>query len=307
MTASHGVAVFDGLSIDQLGTGYTFTDQQRPFASVTTDTFDIIANPTPGSGTFYPVPTDASLRSAIATADSNGDASNTIVLEAATYVLTDTTAGQIVIQNSSSLPSKTLTIVGQGDGANGTIIQPGTSAWQDRIFEVVGTTGSDISVVFQDLAIEGGNATDGGILGGTAALGGGLLIDGGTVSLTHVAVQGDQADGAAGAAARGGKGAGAGHGGAGKPAPRRRHLPGGRDADPQGLHDQPRPGRGRGRRLGWGGGADGRPDQGLGRRQGRHGGLGVGRRPLRGRRHGQGVRRHDLGERGRRRRGRPGR
>ena len=107
------------------------------------------------------MPTDASLRNAIETADSNGDASNTIILEAATYVLTDTTAGQIVIQNGSSLPGKTLTIVGQGDGAGGTIIQPGTSAWQDRIFEVVGTTGSDISVVFQDLAIEGGTRRTG--------------------------------------------------------------------------------------------------------------------------------------------------
>ena len=95
-----------------------------------------------------------------------------------------------MIQNTSSLPNKTLTIVGQGDGASGTIIQPGTSPWQDRIFEVVATTGSNISVVFQDLAIAGGNATNGGILGGTAALGGGLLIDGGTVSMTRVAVQG---------------------------------------------------------------------------------------------------------------------
>ena len=219
VTASHGVAVFDGLSIDQLGTGYTFTIGSKPFASVTTDPFDIIADPHPGSGTFYPVPTDASLRAAIAAADSNGDASNTIVLEATTYVLTDTTAGQIVIQNGSSLASKTLTIVGQGDGAGGTIIQPGTSAWQDRIFEVVGTTGSDISVVFQDLAIAGGNATNGGVLGGAAALGGGLLIDGGTVSMTRVAVKGNAADGAAGAAgAAGGKAQAPGDGGAGKPA-----------------------------------------------------------------------------------------
>ena len=219
VTASHGVAVFDGLSISQIGTGYTFRISSGSFSSVTTNPFAIIANPNPGSGTFYPAPTDASLRDAIATADSNSDASNTIILEAGTYVLTNTTLGQIVIQNSTSLPSKTLTIVGQGDGANSTIIQPGTSAWQDRIFEVVGTTGSNISVVFQDLAIAGGIATNGGILGGTAALGGGLLIDGGTVSLTHVAVQGDQADGAAGAAGgAGGKGQAPGDGGAGKPA-----------------------------------------------------------------------------------------
>ncbi len=62
VTASHGEAVFDGLSIDQLGSGYTFTIGSSKFASITTDPFAIIANPTPGSGTFYPVPTDASLR-----------------------------------------------------------------------------------------------------------------------------------------------------------------------------------------------------------------------------------------------------
>ncbi len=217
VTASHGVAVFDDLSISQLGTGYTFKISTGKFSSVTTTPFAIIANPTPNSGTFYPVPTDASLRNAIATADSNGYASNTIVLSATTYVLTNTTAGQIVIQNTSGLSNKTLTIAGQGDAAGGTIIQPGTSPWQDRDFEVLGTTGSKISVVFQDLAIAGGDATGGGVLGGKAALGGGLLIDGGTVEMTKVAVRNNQAKGADGATgAAGGKGQAPGAGGDGQ-------------------------------------------------------------------------------------------
>ena len=240
VTASQGEAVFDDLSISQLGTGYTLTMGTAKFPSVSTDQFDIIANPTPGSGTFYPVPTDASLRQVIATADSNGDASNTIVLAATTYVLTNTSLGQIVIQNSSSLPGKTLTFVGQGDGDDGTIIQPGVTSWQDRIFEVVGTTTAGMTVVFQDLAIAGGNATNGGTLGGDAALGGGLLIDGGTVSLTDAAVRSDQAHGAAGAAgAAGGKGVAPGDRRRRQAGPRRRHLPGRWDPDPQGLDDRP--------------------------------------------------------------------
>ncbi len=211
VTASHGQAVFDDLTLNKLGTGYTFKITDTDFPSVTTDAFNVIANPTPGSGTFYPVPTDASLRGAIGAAESNGDASNTIVLSTATYVLTNTSLGQIVIQNNSSLPNKTLTIVGQGETS--TIIEPGLALWSDRIFEVVGTSQANVTVVFQDLAIEGGNATGGGILGGKAALGGGLLIDGGTVEMTHVALTKNRAQGvagASGAAAKSGHAAGSG-------------------------------------------------------------------------------------------------
>ena len=111
---------------------------------------------------------------------SNGDASNTIILSTATYVLTDTTAGQIVIQNSSSLAAKTLTIVGQGETSS--IIEPGTyPSWTTGSSRSSGRARRTMTVVFQGLTIEGGNATGGGILGGNAALGGGLLIDGGTV------------------------------------------------------------------------------------------------------------------------------
>ena len=80
--------------------------------------------PDPRLGDVLPGPDRRQPAAAIAAADSNGDASNTIVLSASTYVLTDTTPGQIVIQNSSSLAGKTLTIVGQGEGRR-TIIQPG--------------------------------------------------------------------------------------------------------------------------------------------------------------------------------------
>ncbi len=62
VTADRGIAVFDGLTLDQLGGGYTFTIGSHGFGSVTTQPFSIIADPDPGSGTFYPVPTDASLR-----------------------------------------------------------------------------------------------------------------------------------------------------------------------------------------------------------------------------------------------------
>ena len=160
VNAVKGRAVFSGLTLDQLGSGYKFTISTTGLPTVTTNLFNITVDTTPGSGTFYPVATDASLRAAIEQAEGNAFAHNTIVLATGTYVLTDTVAGQIVIQNTSGLTNKTLTIVGEGS-AN-TVIDPGVLNWADRLFEVVGTT-----VLFQDPGRSaGGNARNGGILGG---------------------------------------------------------------------------------------------------------------------------------------------
>ena len=60
-----------------------------------------------------------------------------------------------------------------------------------------------MTVVFKNLEIKGGRAHDGGSLGGNVALGGGFLIDGGQVTLSHAAVSGQRchrSDGASGAA-----------------------------------------------------------------------------------------------------------
>ena len=124
---------------------------------------------------------------AINAADSNGFASNTIVLGAGIYPLDNTALGQLVIQDTaSSVTAKTLSIVGAGSSS--TTIEPVTSkGWTDRIFEIVSTAGASEGVMFQGLTITGGYATGGGILGGAVALAGGVLIDGGTVSMTDVA------------------------------------------------------------------------------------------------------------------------
>src|SRR5262249_54321889 len=143
-------------------------------------------------------------------------ASNTIYLQAGTYTLTNSALGQLVINDAASgVPSKTLTIIGAGAGR--TIITPATSAnFHDRVFEVIGKADADVTVVFQGLTISGGEASDGGNLGGKASLGGGLLIDGSTVSLTNVDIVGNVAGGARGAnGANGKKGQGGGPGVAG--------------------------------------------------------------------------------------------
>jgi hypothetical protein len=212
-TAVNGIAVFDGLSISQLGTGYTLQISSTKFPAITTSPFNIIADPTPWQQTYYPVPTDASLRAAVSAADSNSLAFNDIILAGATDQLSNRAAGGIEIQNTSSLPSKTLTITGQGQS---TSIIGSINNWGDRIFEIVGSSSHALNVILQDLTIEGGDAKNGGVLGGTKSLGGGLLVDDANVTLINDAVQNNQAIGAPGAAGKAGAmGAAGGAGGGG--------------------------------------------------------------------------------------------
>ena len=67
-----------------------------------------------------------------------------------------------------------------------------------RVMEILSTPNASMTVVLQDLGIEHGNATDGGHLGSPDALGGGILVDGGQVTLSGVDVGNNQAVGADG-------------------------------------------------------------------------------------------------------------
>jgi hypothetical protein len=212
-TAYHGIAVFDGLTLNNPGNGYTLQITSS-FPTISTTTFNVTSNTTPWEGTFYPAPTDASLRAAISAADSDAYADNTILLETSTYLLSNAALGEVVISNSSSLPAKTLTIAGQGPANS--IIASGLD-WTSRIFEIEGASGKAVSVVLQGLAIEGGHAQNAGAVGGNVALGGGLLIENAAVTLENVLLENNTAQGVhgrSGAAGHSGGGAG-GPGGAG--------------------------------------------------------------------------------------------
>ena len=119
------------------------------------------------------------LINAIGTADSNSDAQNTIILTPGSYSVVD----QAII----GAPTKTLTIIGQGQGATITANQ------QDRVFTI------NADVAFKNLTIAGGKAgeTQAGRMR-TAAEGGGLLLDGGQVTLSNVAVRSNAVTGANG-------------------------------------------------------------------------------------------------------------
>ena len=128
----------------------------------------------PAANVFSNVADEVTLRQDIAAADSNGFADNTIDLSSS-IALSDTTAGPLVIENATSI-AKTLTIEAQGTGSVQIL---GSLGWDTRIFEIVGTGPASVSVLFKEVGITGGKVHDGGVLGGNAALGGGILIDGG--------------------------------------------------------------------------------------------------------------------------------
>ena len=126
----------------------------------------------------------------------------TIVLETGIYALDASTAAPLVIADASGV-TKTITI--QGGGTTATIIEPSRIAgWGSSIFEIEGT--GALTVNIGELTIEDGIATSGGLLlGGKASLGGGVLIDGGNVALSQVALLHDAALGSPGIAGGGGK------------------------------------------------------------------------------------------------------
>src|SRR5271169_5348934 len=127
---------------------------------------------------------DAGLRSAIHADNTNAHARNRINLGSGQFTLTNFTKGNLLIRNNNAdVSQKTLII--DGAGQNSTIIEPGTvtGGWHDRIFQIVG---ANVTVVLENLTIQGGDAVGGGVLGGTAALGGGILIDGAQVTLSSV-------------------------------------------------------------------------------------------------------------------------
>src|SRR5262249_53180940 len=111
------------------------------------------------------------LRAAVSEANTNNQ-DNTIVLAPGTYTLSPSLGELGLIGTGHAL-----TIQGSGQ----TVITAGGGS---RVFEVIG----NVRATFASLTITGGMATDGGSIGGADARGGGLLLNGGTVTLQGVAV-----------------------------------------------------------------------------------------------------------------------
>ena len=149
-------------------------------------------------------PNDCSLRGAIIAANADASADPVIInlQPATTYNLTLANAAQENAAATGDLDITTslhtVTIAGGGSqGPNATIIDAAglnTGTMRDRAFHL---TGSGVNVIFQDLVIQNGKAADDGTNGAstnptaqnTNRAGGGILNNGGSLTLESVIVQ----------------------------------------------------------------------------------------------------------------------
>jgi hypothetical protein len=213
---NNGTALINQIQLDTVSTTtpyifqITVGSQGGTLATLTTDPVYVTQSGTSGVGAYYPLPLDPSLRADIGSTQTNADPTNDLY-----FVYPDPfpiTSGQIVLKNPTPGSPKVLDFVGQGQSS--TII---TSDFTNRLFEITGTIGSNpsLKVVFQDLTLTGGLATDEADLPlpGILSLGGALIMNGGAAALTDVAVKSNVALGATGAA--GTRGSFAGPGGPG--------------------------------------------------------------------------------------------
>ena len=163
---------------------------------------------TAGASACTVAPNDCSLRGAIIAANIDPNADPVIInlQPATTYNLTLTNATQENAAATGDLDITTslhsVTLVGGGSsGLNATIIDANglnTGNVRDRAFHV---TASNVTAAFQNLVIQNGKAADDGTSGvstdpiaqNTHRAGGGILNNGGNVTLTGVVVQSCQA------------------------------------------------------------------------------------------------------------------
>jgi hypothetical protein len=161
-------------------------------------------------------PNDCSLRGAIIAGNTNLGADPVVInlQPATTYNLTLTNAIQENAAATGDLDITTtlhtVTIVGGGSsGGNASIIDAAglsSGALHDRAFHI---TGSGVSATFQDLVIQNGTATDDGTSGMSTdpatqnahRFGGGILNNGGSVTLDSVKLQSCEALGRGGSTA----------------------------------------------------------------------------------------------------------
>jgi hypothetical protein len=168
-------------------------------------TFDVDRNDDlAGASACTVAPNDCSLRGAIiaANADANADPVIINLQPATTYNLTLTNATQENNAATGDLDITTtlhsVTIAGGGSsGPNASIIDASalnTGNVRDRVFHI---TNSNITAIFQDVLIRNGKAADNGTSGtstdpaaqNTNRAGGGILNNGGNVTLTNVQIQ----------------------------------------------------------------------------------------------------------------------
>ncbi len=204
-----GVAVIDGLQLSTIGSGYQFEIAISSLPTVKTTTVSVMPN-TSGNPTYYPVPVDSSIRNDLSLADGNSSSISDIYLVYdPTVGIYTVTQGELHISNTSLLTQKNIFIIGDDEtdptgvpviSAEGDQSRRGHHRYERRR----GKHQRDDS---RRRDLEGGVGRDAGglTLPTGTGVGGGLLIEGGNVSLSHVNMRSNEAVGVTGA--RGSSGA----------------------------------------------------------------------------------------------------
>ncbi len=184
---------------------YTHSASSNSSAPPFATTFDVDrTDDTAAAAACTVAPNDCSLRGAIiaANVDPNPDAVIINLAPATTYNLTLPNGNQENSAATGDLDITTsvhsVTIIGGGSsGPNASIIDAAgltSGTMHDRVFQL---TGSAVVAVFQDLVIKNGQATDDGTNGASTnpnaqnadRMGGGILNNGGSVTLDNVLVE----------------------------------------------------------------------------------------------------------------------
>ena len=132
----------------------------------------------------FNVSTESGLRAAISAADTNSASSNTINITSS-IVLSDTTAGPLVIENATDI-SKSLTLDGQGDLP----AISGATTWDFRFIDVDHNPNeADESVDLENLDFEGGDE----VSSTGDAQGGAIMLNGEDLTLSNDIVSGNKA------------------------------------------------------------------------------------------------------------------
>ncbi len=160
---------------------------------------DVVA-PTAGVANYYPLPFDSDIRNAIVSADFDGAPTSVITLSNSSlhYAIT---GGDLALFNGAGAARRSPS---SGRATRTRCWTPGGPVVSSRSSGIPRCTWAS-----RTWPSRGGEATD-GFLGSSAAVGGGVLIDGGSVAMTNVASVNNLAVGASGTGGNGGDAQGGG-------------------------------------------------------------------------------------------------